>query len=215
MTGLCLWNVWLTPWIWWNNEMVKYCGKERKAERWRNKFIPFWWKTVPVCSAKWQDFFPEDVFIFKDSPKDRRNFMDRQLSLLFPLYVKQSINYKETLESRNNLLKNKRHEKNSDDPIDHLRHQLRTGTECPKRRETWPNHYREPAVEDDSCQQEVRHYSHTHQLLPYSYETGCFGIKTACLVFKKDLLVTVLCKKMWDSDDLSDIWRNFAPDYKD
>lgn len=51
-------------------------------------------------------FSPEDVSLFKDSPSIRRSFLDKQLSSLFPVYLKYLIEFKNILDQRNNLLKN-------------------------------------------------------------------------------------------------------------
>lgn len=50
-------------------------------------------------------FTPEDVNIFKETPRSRRWFMDSELSSLFPLYVKQLIVFQKVLEERNAFLK--------------------------------------------------------------------------------------------------------------
>lgn len=50
-------------------------------------------------------FSPEDVSLFKDSPKERRHFLDLALSSLFPIYIRQLILFKKILEQRNELLK--------------------------------------------------------------------------------------------------------------
>lgn len=50
-------------------------------------------------------FSPEDVSLFKDSPSIRRHFLDKELSSLFPIYIKQLIVFKNVLEQRNALLK--------------------------------------------------------------------------------------------------------------
>ena len=50
-------------------------------------------------------FSPEDVSLFKDSPGIRRHFLDKELSSLFPVYIKQLIVFKNVLEQRNALLK--------------------------------------------------------------------------------------------------------------
>ena len=50
-------------------------------------------------------FSPEDVSLFKDSPGTRRQFLDKELSCLFPVYIKQLIIFKNVLEQRNALLK--------------------------------------------------------------------------------------------------------------
>ena len=50
-------------------------------------------------------FSPEDVSLFKDSPSVRRHFLDVELSSLFPIYVKELINFTKIIEKRNDLLK--------------------------------------------------------------------------------------------------------------
>ncbi len=50
-------------------------------------------------------FSPEDLSIIKDSPSERRNFMDMELCQLDKIYVSNLTNYKKVLEQRNNLLK--------------------------------------------------------------------------------------------------------------
>ena len=66
-----------------------------------NKVSDYIGKFNAVC------FSPEDVSLFKDSPSIRRHFLDKELSSLFPVYIKQLINFKNTLEQRNALLKGK------------------------------------------------------------------------------------------------------------
>lgn len=50
-------------------------------------------------------FSPEDLSIIKNSPAERRNFMDMELCQLDKIYVNYLANYKKVLEQRNNLLK--------------------------------------------------------------------------------------------------------------
>ena len=50
-------------------------------------------------------FSPEDLSIIKNSPAERRNFMDMELCQLSKLYVSNLSNYKKVLDQRNNLLK--------------------------------------------------------------------------------------------------------------
>ena len=50
-------------------------------------------------------FSPEDLAIIKNSPAERRNFMDMELCQLNRLYVGNLSDYKKVLEQRNNLLK--------------------------------------------------------------------------------------------------------------
>lgn len=52
-------------------------------------------------------FTPEDISIFKDSPRSRRWLLDSELSSLFPLYIKQLIVFQRVLNERNALLKQK------------------------------------------------------------------------------------------------------------
>ena len=66
-----------------------------------NKVSDYIGKANAIC------FSPEDVSLFKDSPGVRRHFLDKELSSLFPLYVKQLIAFKNVLNERNNLLKSK------------------------------------------------------------------------------------------------------------
>ena len=66
-----------------------------------NKVSEYIGKFNAVC------FCPEDVSLFKDSPSIRRHFLDKELSSLFPIYIKQLIAFKNTLEQRNALLKGK------------------------------------------------------------------------------------------------------------
>lgn len=52
-------------------------------------------------------FSPEDLGLVKDGPKERRNFIDRELSQLRPRYYILLNNYYKSLLQRNNLLKSK------------------------------------------------------------------------------------------------------------
>ena len=64
-----------------------------------NKVSDYIGKFNAVC------FSPEDVSLFKDSPSVRRQFLDKELSSLFPIYIKQLIAFKSLLDERNALLK--------------------------------------------------------------------------------------------------------------
>lgn len=64
-----------------------------------NKLSEYVGKLKTVC------FSPEDVSLFKDTPGIRRMFLDKELSSLFPVYLKQLIAFKSVLEQRNSLLK--------------------------------------------------------------------------------------------------------------
>ena len=50
-------------------------------------------------------FIPEDVLLFKDSPSVRRKFLDISLMALYRRYIKELVEYKNTLKQRNALLK--------------------------------------------------------------------------------------------------------------
>lgn len=52
-------------------------------------------------------FSPEDLSLVKDGPKERRNFVDREISQLRPRYYNQLNSYYKSLAQRNNLLKSK------------------------------------------------------------------------------------------------------------
>lgn len=51
------------------------------------------------------EFIPEQVYLFKDSPKDRRKFIDKELSKLDKLYLENLLVYNKLLKQRNDLLK--------------------------------------------------------------------------------------------------------------
>lgn len=67
----------------------------------QNKTSDYIGKFNAVC------FSPVDVSIFKDSPGVRRLFLDKELSALFPIYVKELIAFSKALEKRNDSLKMK------------------------------------------------------------------------------------------------------------
>ena len=50
-------------------------------------------------------FSPEDLFMFKDSPKTRRKFLDAQISQASPVYFLDLLKYNRIVEQRNVLLK--------------------------------------------------------------------------------------------------------------
>ncbi len=50
-------------------------------------------------------FSPEDLYIIKNGPGERRKFLDLELSQLDKVYLYQLTNYNKTLAQRNNLLK--------------------------------------------------------------------------------------------------------------
>ena len=51
-------------------------------------------------------FSPEDLKLVREGPKERRNFMDREISQIRPNYYSLIHNYQKILIQRNNLLKN-------------------------------------------------------------------------------------------------------------
>ena len=50
-------------------------------------------------------FEPKDVLLFRGSPKERRNFLDINLSKQFPVYLEYILRYEKALRQRNELLK--------------------------------------------------------------------------------------------------------------
>ena len=50
-------------------------------------------------------FTPDDIQILKNGPAERRKFLDMMIGQLRPNYVHQLINYKNTIEQRNNYLR--------------------------------------------------------------------------------------------------------------
>lgn len=50
-------------------------------------------------------FSPEDLKLVKDGPKERRKFIDREISQIIPLYYNYISNYNKILTQRNKLLK--------------------------------------------------------------------------------------------------------------
>ena len=51
------------------------------------------------------EFVPDQVYLFKDSPKDRRKFLDKELSKLDKEYLEDLLIYNKLLKQRNELLK--------------------------------------------------------------------------------------------------------------
>lgn len=50
-------------------------------------------------------FSPEDLRLIKDGPKERRNFIDKEISQIIPRYYNLLVNYNKILSQRNQLLK--------------------------------------------------------------------------------------------------------------
>lgn len=57
-------------------------------------------------------FEPKDVLLFRGSPRDRRNFLDINLSKQFPLYLEYMTRYEQALRQRNELLKSGKYDEN-------------------------------------------------------------------------------------------------------
>ena len=51
------------------------------------------------------EFVPDQVYLFKDSPKERRKFIDKELSKLDKVYLENLLIYNKLLKQRNELLK--------------------------------------------------------------------------------------------------------------
>lgn len=63
-------------------------------------------------------FSPEDLTIIKDSPSERRRFIDMELCQLSKIYYSNLSNYNKILNQRNNLLKNIYYDKSQMDMLD-------------------------------------------------------------------------------------------------
>ncbi|SHH30420.1 DNA replication/repair protein RecF [Tepidibacter thalassicus] len=57
-------------------------------------------------------FSPEDLKLVKEGPKERRKFIDREISQIIPLYYNYILNYNKILFQRNKLLKSNYIDKN-------------------------------------------------------------------------------------------------------
>ena len=57
-------------------------------------------------------FEPKDVLLFRGSPKERRNFLDINLSKQFPVYFEYISRYEKALKQRNELLKSNNYDEN-------------------------------------------------------------------------------------------------------
>ncbi len=89
-------------------------------------------------------FSPEDLQIVKEGPQERRNFLDRELCQLDPIYLDASIRYRRILENRNQLLRDSYMEPSLLDTLDVWDEQLvRTGTEIIETREQFVSELRE------------------------------------------------------------------------
>ena len=86
-------------------------------------------------------FSPEDLSIIKNSPAERRNFMDMELCQLDKIYVSLLANYKKVLDQRNNLLKQIRFQNNLIETLEAWDIQLvKYGSEVIKYREKFIKH---------------------------------------------------------------------------
>ena len=63
-------------------------------------------------------FSPEDVFLFKDSPRVRRQFLNNEISKLSPSYYLAKTNASKLLKERNEILKNDKIDKKLLEAID-------------------------------------------------------------------------------------------------
>lgn len=79
---------------------------ENKLELWlNNKKIKSHSGFVGIINVV--SFVPRDVFLFKDPPKTRRDFIDEEISKLSPAYEKAIKDYNKILKERNEALKQK------------------------------------------------------------------------------------------------------------
>ena len=85
-------------------------------------------------------FSPEDLRIIENGPSERRKFIDMELCQLDKIYASNLINYRRTLEQRNNLLRDISFNPSLEDTIDVWDMQLiRYGREIIARRDKFIN----------------------------------------------------------------------------
>ena len=63
-------------------------------------------------------FSPEDLRLVKDGPRERRSFIDKEISQIMPKYYNYLINYNKILSQKNRVLKNRNIDKNLLDVYD-------------------------------------------------------------------------------------------------
>ena len=81
-------------------------------------------------------FSPEDLYIVKEGPQERRRFIDTELCQLDRIYLSDFLQYRKALEQRNQLLKDIAFEPSLYDTLDVWDEQLSSyGSEIIKRRE--------------------------------------------------------------------------------
>ena len=88
-------------------ELIYYLEKEAMMKAKIEKTNSFIQCQLNLTNQGKTCFTPEDISIFKDSPRSRRWLLDSELSSLFPLYIKQLIVFQRVLNERNALLKQK------------------------------------------------------------------------------------------------------------
>lgn len=79
--------------------------KKNKSKGIAIDFVPIRRSSELLGTMNMVFFSPEDLTIIKNSPAERRNFMDMELCQLNKIYVTYLANYKKVLDQRNNLLK--------------------------------------------------------------------------------------------------------------
>lgn len=86
-----------------NNEIKSIISKEGKRFYYNDIEL----KKLSELSGKIVDvlFTPQDVNIFKDSPNVRRKLLDKTISMMDPMYLKNLAFYRNLLKERNALLK--------------------------------------------------------------------------------------------------------------
>lgn len=80
-----------------------FYGRERKRKR---NGYPIKSVKEMIGSFKAVLFYPDDLGLVKDSPEERRSFLNVALGQCYPVYVDYYSKYKVALENRNCLLKN-------------------------------------------------------------------------------------------------------------
>ena len=83
--------------------IIYYDGVAKKIKKGEETF-----KSLSDYVGKYKivSFIPDDLDIVKGTPGDRRRFLDTYISQMYPIYLKDCINYKKILKSKNDFLKN-------------------------------------------------------------------------------------------------------------
>ena len=85
-------------------ESLEYCSFGREKVRKKNGYKINKVKDM-IGSFKAVLFSPDDLSLVKDSPEERRSFLNVAISQIYPSYIEIYSNYKKALDNRNHILK--------------------------------------------------------------------------------------------------------------